>query len=266
MQKRYRFFLSFLCCLALALILFSLQKTWFFTGFSRLTQSVFAPLQRSGYSLVMGFPWIGQKEKIERQKAESDQYKELASFQTVIKDNQALKDQFDFGASYQSQLLAARVIGAPRFLPGVSSPEVFILDKGTTSGVSVGQGVVFRDQVVGKITKVGPSSAVATLVTNPRFSLPVRTARNSALGVVKGTGAGDMLLDNVLLSEELQIGDVVVTYGDVQETGVGLPPDIIVGKIVSVDKKPSALFQTAKLHVIQPLEKLTLVFIVRATQ
>lgn len=70
-----------------------------------------------------------------------------------------------------------------------------------------------------------------------------------------------MILDNVLLSETLKVGDVVLTNGDIDQNGKGLPPDLIVGKITSVDKNPSALFQKADVVSFVDFSKLSTLFV-----
>ncbi|HZJ18567.1 MAG TPA: rod shape-determining protein MreC, partial [Patescibacteria group bacterium] len=69
-------------------------------------------------------------------------------------------------------------------------------------------------------------------------------------------------LDNVLLSENLKKGDIILTKGDIDQEENGYPPDLIIGKIISVDKSPSALFQKADVVSLVDLSKLTTVFII----
>ena len=70
-----------------------------------------------------------------------------------------------------------------------------------------------------------------------------------------------MTLDNVLLSENIKVGDIVTTKGDITLKRIGYPPDLIVGKIMSVDKNPSSLFQKARVESFVNLNKLYMVFI-----
>jgi cell shape-determining protein MreC len=55
---------------------------------------------------------------------------------------------------------------------------------------------------------------------------------------------------------------LVLTNGDVGLNGSGFPPDLIVGKITSIEKKPSALFQKAEVESFLDFSKITAVFVI----
>ncbi|MSU26229.1 MAG: hypothetical protein EXS44_03125 [Candidatus Levybacteria bacterium] len=260
MQKKSRFLLTFLFCFFIALIILFSQKTGIILGFRYFGEVLFSPIQRIIYNVSIGFPWIASDKKTDIL-IKKNQIQQLSlDYQEILKENQALKDQFEVGKVFESKLLPSRILGAPRFLPGFI-PDTFIIDNGEKSGVKVGQGVVVKNQVIGKITKVSKTYSIVTLVTNTSFSIPVKTAKTGALGILKGIGNGQMLLDNVLLSEEIIIGDEIEVYGDIDKDGNGLMPNMLIGKIVSIDKNPSALFQKANIIVLTALEKLSIVFV-----
>ena len=54
-----------------------------------------------------------------------------------------------------------------------------------------------------------------------------------------------MILDNVLLSDNIKRGEIVLTKGDLTINNTGFPEGLTVGKVIAIDKNPSALFQTA---------------------
>jgi rod shape-determining protein MreC len=159
-------------------------------------------------------------------------------------------------------LLPANIVGAPSFIPGISTPETFIIDKGTSDGVKVGDAVVYKNNLLGKISKISDSLSEVTLVTNTSSSFTAKTSSSQALGVIKGQGGGQMILDNVLLSDNLKPSDLVLTNGDTNLSGKGYPPDLVVGKIVSVDKKASSLFQRAEVSSFIDFAKITTVFVI----
>ncbi len=71
-----------------------------------------------------------------------------------------------------------------------------------------------------------------------------------------------MLLDNVLLSEQLNVSDIIVSKGDIDTEGKGFPRNLVVGRVTSIEKKPSALFQTARVKSNLDMSKLSLVFVI----
>jgi cell shape-determining protein MreC len=53
-----------------------------------------------------------------------------------------------------------------------------------------------------------------------------------------------------------------LTNGDITLSGSGFPPDLVVGKITSVEKKPSSLFQKAEVESFINFSKITAVFVI----
>lgn len=202
-------------------------------------------------------------QKLQQQNAQLLQ--QIAHLKDIEQENKALKDQFQTEYPKSYGLLPAKVVGAPSFVPGVHNPLVFIINKGSKDGVQVGQAVVVGNTLIGKVAVASDVGAKVLLVTHGSFSLRVKTANSQALGVLKGEGGSSMIIENVLLSESISTGDVVVTYGDVNEKGFGIPEGLVVGKIISIDKKPSAVFQMAKL--ISPLDfsRIFTVFVIKDT-
>src|SRR5260221_7156439 len=188
--------------------------------------------------------WVGFKNsEVEKLKAQNiDLSKKLVDQKKLIDDNKALNDQFLTTSIKSSTLLAANVVGAPRFIPGISSPETFVIDVGSKDGVAAGNAVIFKDNLVGKVTKLTENLSEVTLIGNVASKFTAKT-ENGVAGVIKGEGNGEIVLDNVLLSDHIQKGDLVVTSGDLKIDSTGFPPELIVGRITTVDRNPSDLFQ-----------------------
>jgi rod shape-determining protein MreC len=181
-------------------------------------------------------------------------------FIKLQKDNQALRDQFAVSSPIPSSLLPAKIIGSPTFIPTITLPDFFILDKGERDGVRRGDGVVFGNNLVGQISDTNSFSSKVILSVNKSTSLTGKLP-SGAVGVVKGVGE-DLEIDNVLASESLDRDMVVLTKGSENLSGVGIPPDLIIGKIISVNHDPSALFQKAKIQSLVDFTKIDMVFIV----
>lgn len=221
-----------------------------------------APVQQTFYQT---FGKRGdESEAIRELKEENDMLrKKLLDQKKLLAENHALKDQFQTIEPKSVGLLPAHVLGAPGFMPGVSLPEFLIVNKGKRDGVQRGQAVIVKDSVIGTILQVSQDvSTVSLLVSSSTISFTAKTLETQAIGLVRG-GESELSLQNVLLSQKLKRGDLAVTKGDIDKSGTGFPPDLVVGRIVAVDKKPSALFQTAKLKSLVDVSKLTTVFIIQ---
>lgn len=176
------------------------------------------------------------------------------------REMQALRDQFETTTIPSVRLLPARIIGFEGFLPGVSRPTRIVLDRGKADGVKTGQAVVVTGNLVGRVGKTTQSRSQVTLLTKSGWSFTGKTSKTNAQGLLVIEG-GDMLFKNVVLSDELSKKDLVVTKGDESIDGTGFPPDIVIGEIVSVDKKASALFQTARVRSFVDVVGLSTVFV-----
>lgn len=259
-KESLRYFFVFLF---LSLLIFSLSKLNLLdlpeSYLSKITTTVSSPF----FSLGDFFASFSEKSSEESLKEENlTLQKKLVDQKKLIDENKALHDQFQVSNPRALSLLPARVVGAAKFIPGIFQPETFVIDKGTAEGIKAGNAVIFKDNLVGIVTKTSKLLSQVTLTTNPTLKFTAKT-QNGVLGVVKGEGNGELFLDNVLLSDILEKGDLVLTSGDIKIDQTGTPPDIIVGKVVSVEANPSDLFQRAKLEILLDFSKITKVFVIR---
>lgn len=250
MNKRENLLLVFVFLLITSIILFLLAQRGLLSG----TEEI---LQRSA-SPFAGFFSFSKKDALG---SDAKLIKQLVDQKTIERENQALRDQFATALPAQLNLLPAHIIGMPGFLPGVSLPSYLILDKGSKDAVGVGFAVLYKDNVVGKIVKTTNAWSKILLLGNPSSTFTAKSLTTNALGVVKGEGELDLIFGNVLLSEKLDVGDFIVTKGDMDDGG-GYPPNLIVGEIIAIDKKASSLFQSARLKSLLDFTKLSTVFVV----
>lgn len=259
MQRKGKILLTFFIFISVSIVLILIAKTEITNSFQKVILTVLNPVQSLGLNLTRDISYsLSSNEAEKLSKDVARLATSIVNQDVLVRENKALQDQFKTPGISTAKLLPARIVGSPGFIPGVSSAFVLILDKGQDDKVMTGDAVVYKNHLIGRVTRVSSSRSVVDLVTSQSSSFTARTApldakRQSAVGVIKGRGTKDMILDNVVLSETLKTSDIVVTNGSVDEEGNGLPPDLIVGKVVSVEKKSSALFQTAQIaRIIDP--------------
>lgn len=180
---------------------------------------------------------------------------QLADMQEVEKDNQALHDQFQTTTPAPKNLLPADVIGLQQ--------NALLIDKGIVDSVHLGDVIVVKDNLIGKVTKITAHIALVTLLSDPSTSFTAETTKTSASGIVRAMGDGTTVLENVVLTDKLEKNDLVITKGDLDLHGNGYPPKLVVGKIVSVDKQASSLFQAAKIQSLVDISQVRMVFVER---
>lgn len=263
MQKKSGFLPVFIIFLLFSLLIFFVSKTGFLKPVNSLFQTILSPFQALTYGTFSKITGIGSNSEIKSLKAKNAVLvKKLVDQNKLIADNKAFKDQFQTQNPKSTSLMPADVIGAPSFIPGVSLPETLTLDRGEADGVKAGNAVIYKDNLIGKVVKTSAYLSSVMLITNSSSSFTVKILTDQSLGVLKGQGGGKMILDNVLLSQVLKKDDIVLTKGDINQKGEGLVPDLVVGKITSVSKNPSDLFQKAEVKSLINFTNLDKVFII----
>lgn len=211
---------------------------------------LFSPLQKVALPVLHIDPT--PESEVEKLRLDnSELFGRLKDQALLESENKALRDQFEIEYPSSPDLIPARVIGSPGLVPGVSKPEYFILDVGTKDGVRIGAAVIFGTSLVGKIANTNSRTSKVELITNSSSSFTAKAVSygdsREAIGIIKGSGSDEMVFGNVLLSSVIKKDDLVITKGDVDEKGAGFPPSLIVGKIISVEKNPSDLFQRGQV-------------------
>lgn len=250
------------------LLVFILSVGTLGLSFFGKTRGIEGFLQRISYSvegnisnLWQNLPLISQNQNIKKLQEENLLLSsKIIDRQKLERENQALSDQFQTAKPKSYILLPAKILGMLNFIPNISNPSSLILDKGETDGIKVGDAVVFKNNLVGKVVRVTAYLSKVDVVNNSSSSFTARTEKG-ALGLIKGLG-DLMVLDNVLLSETLSKDDIIVTMPNQNIDGAGVPSDLVVGKIISIDKNPSAVFQRAEVKSLINFSSLSTVFII----
>ncbi len=249
MQQKKNFFPVFLTFFVITLFIFIFSSVGLLNGLTSFLEQLTVPLQRFTFGVVHK----NDQTEIAKLKAENISLTAQLIKQTELqRENQALKDQFQATNPDPRKLLPANVIGVFN--------DQMIIDKGISDGVKTGFVLVVKDNLVGKIVKTSAHISVFDLITGNHISFTAKTLKTQTLGIIKGQDGG-LIFDNVVLSDKLEKDDTVVTKGDIDAQGVGFPPNLVVGKIVSVNKKASSLFQNAEVRSLVSVKSLEMVFV-----
>jgi rod shape-determining protein MreC len=113
------------------------------------------------------------------------------------------------------------------------------LDKGTDDGIVVDQPVVSGRGLLGRIARASGRRSTVLLLTDRDSGVNVRDVRTNQRGIINGRPDSALqLLDNLDGPGDIKAGDILVTAGT---DGGPFPPDIPVGRVVSVRKQPGDL-------------------------
>ncbi len=250
MQKKQKIFLPFLVFIIFSLLIFFLSSNNLLSGFTSGLENMTNPIRQTIYNA------FGKSEtdteQLKKLKNENIRLAaELSDKREQDLEIAALRAQFASDYPSPKKLLPASIIGR--------NDKEFIINKGEKDGVDKESVVVYEDNLVGVIGKETGHLSAVLFLTDENVSFTAKTSKTGAKGVLVGDGGG-MVLQNVTLSDKLEKGDLVVTSGNVDSKG-GIPPDLVVGKIISINKKSSDVFQSAEVKSLVDIESLETVFV-----
>jgi rod shape-determining protein MreC len=134
-----------------------------------------------------------------------------------------------------------------------------IVNKGQRSGAGDGQPLIDALGVVGQVTRTGPDSAEALLITDPDHALPVEVVRNGLRTIAVGTGNRSRLsLPYLTRNQDIEPGDLLVTSG----LGGAFPAGYPVGTVTKVDDSRGDAFRDITARPAARLDRLHEVLLV----
>lgn len=165
---------------------------------------------------------------------------ELNSLKEAAAENDRLRRLVGYLETTAEQEIVAQVVG----INPVANFLSVRINRGEGDGVRVGMPAVTPDGVVGRVIRsVGGWSDVA-LLDDPTSKIAVTVQRSRVRGTAVGAGGGKPLsLSNVLRSEDVQDGDLLVTLG----TDGIYPKGLMVGRVGAVRRNNSGMFLSAEI-------------------
>ncbi len=151
--------------------------------------------------------------------------------------------------------LTATVIGVD------TSPAVrsLIIDKGRNDGIVVGMPVESARGLVGQIFRTTADSAQVVLITDNVSAIPVRLGASRATGLLRGGGLGGATtIEWVNLQFQVEAGETVLTSG----LGGKFPQDIVMGRLLDVERNEAELFQRAVIQPAVDFDRLETLFVI----
>jgi rod shape-determining protein MreC len=119
---------------------------------------------------------------------------------------------------------------------------------GKSSGIRINTPVVSADGLVGRVTNVGSSTAVVTLITDPDSAVSARDITSGVSGQIRHGQGNTLLLDRVPKEQVVEKGDVIVTEGTRDRRYPSLYPyGIPIGRVVEVGRSDIATYLTVQV-------------------
>jgi rod shape-determining protein MreC len=169
------------------------------------------------------------RQKIVELEKERDQFLEAEA------TNRRLQQLLEFRAHLPVTGITATIIAAS----ASSWFKSCLLDKGSADGIRKGMAVVTPLGALGKVIDVTPRTAKVLLLTDPNSGVDVIVQRTRTRGIVSGSLENGPIMKYVKLSEDVQVGDRLITSG---LDGV-FPKGMMVATVTAVRKQSQGLFQ-----------------------
>ena len=171
-------------------------------------------------------------------------------------ENERLRALLGSRARLPSEVMVAELVAV---VPTVNTHQV-IIDKGSDSGVSLGQAVLDAQGLFGQVVEVDRFTSRVLLIADQSHAVPVQVNRSGMRSVAAGTGALDhLVLENVPITADIQEGDLMESSG----LGGRFPRGYPVGIVTSVeidDTSPYAAVEVRPLAALDRSRHVLLVF------
>jgi rod shape-determining protein MreC len=261
---------AFTALLATTLILMAISSSPLITEFQNAMAFAMRPVQGALHdaadSVAGAFAAIGDIDRLhtdnaalrrenERLTAENLRAKALEA------ENESLSTLLQLKSSFSYQTTAAVVIAR-------ESSEVrrnVTLSKGSDDAIKKGDVVIAEGgALVGRVTDVGPTFSIVTLISDRSSTVIGQTETNAATGDVVGQLGGALVMQNIDSTETVVPGEQVLTAGIELPGGVRspYPKGLLIGEVTDVKHEASSVVQTAFLQPITDLDKVSYLLVV----
>lgn len=179
----------------------------------------------------------------------------MQQFEALESENRRLRDLLGSSFKIGDRVLVAELLGVNL------NPyrQQVLIDKGSTSGVFVGQPVLDANAVMGQVIRVDPLTATVLLITDADHSLPVQVKRNGLRTLASGTGIVNRLeLPHLTNNADIEVGDLLYTSG----LGGVFPGGYPVARVVEVRVEPGKPFATVVAEPNARLDRIREVLLV----
>src|SRR4030043_1163403 len=180
--------------------------------------------------------------------------KEIGELREMALAKERIQNLLQFREKISPSMIAAEVIGQD---PSSWFKSVTI-NKGEKDGVGKGMAVISPEGVIGQILKAAPHYSTVLFITDYNSAIDSIIQRTRAKAIVGGKGENRCQLKYLLRTEEVAVGDAVVTSG----LAGNFPKGLMVGEIKKVDKKGHGVFQYAELTPSVDFTQLEEVFVI----
>jgi rod shape-determining protein MreC len=169
-------------------------------------------------------------------------------------ENHRLAELLDLKEAIDLKVVAADVIGSD----ATGLARTLILSQGSGSGLQPGMGVIATGGVVGKLIASSHNASRVMLLNDHNCAIDAFVQRSRARGIVSGVADDGVIMKYVERTEDIKVGDAVVTSG---LDGV-FPRGLLIGSVWAIERKGPGLFLNISIKPAAELRKLEQVLVI----
>ena len=177
---------------------------------------------------LFGFDPRPLQEEVEQLRARNAELEEQAG------SAERLQELLDLRSSYDLQSVSGTIVSGSND----SWSSTVTIDRGSASGVTSGMPVMTSAGVIGQVVSCGPSSSTVRLLSDEGSSISALVQSTRSHGMLTGSATGEVKLELVSSTQDVQVGDSIVTSG----LGGVFPKGLPIGEVVSVTNNPGELY------------------------
>jgi rod shape-determining protein MreC len=189
------------------------------------------------------------KEKNGRLKMENSLLREK------VLEYERLKKLLNFREAYSFNSVACNVVG--RNVDGYL--KYIIIDRGSEDGIEEKDPVISFDGLVGVVSEVYRNTARVDVILNIKNNASVMNKRTRAVGIIRGSGEGQLKVDYYDRLDAVEPDDELITSG----LGGVYPKGIAVGLVDRIEAKDTGLFQDLYVRPVVDFYKLENVLVLK---
>ena len=180
-------------------------------------------------------------------------YGKLAKLPQIEEENALLKEKLNlFDKNIQDTILA-RVIGRD-----FENNRSFVIDKGTSDGITVGMPVIITGEIiVGKISDANYNTSKVITIIDVSSKIAAMNSSGNVSGLVRGLGS-DVVFDLIAKNKKPENGDLIISSGI-----DGLwPQGLLIGKVKEIKSEDNQVFNTADIELLANFRNFYNVFVI----
>lgn len=179
----------------------------------------------------------------------------VAQARNAVAENSRLRSLLDLRSQSAVPMVGARII---KQRIG-SEQNLLVIDAGQADSVAVGMPVVNDQGIIGRVLEATEQYALVMPYLNTDFRVPAQVQELQAHGIVRWEGVDQerLLLEHVVRTEPVELGQLVVTSGFSGVFPAGYP----IGEIVGFEDRPGRNELLIYVEPSAPLYKVDYVFV-----